>query len=173
MNPIRRSLVAAFAALPLAAAAQGWPAKPIRVVLPFPAGGQSDGVVRYYAQKAEAALGQPLVVDNKPGASALIGTLEVARAPADGYTLLFNQTAIVSNMVLLGTTQYDAFRDFTQVQRTYESYAILAVPDTSPIKTLADFVAAAKASSQPFTYGTTGHASARTTSSRCSPSRPS
>jgi len=160
MNLFRRILVLAAAVLPMLAAAQAWPTKPIKLILPFPPGGQTDAVVRYYAQKAEATLGQSILVENKPGVNSVIGTQEVARAPSDGYTLLFNMTAIVSNPVLLpDVAKYDAIRDFTPIQRAYELYAVLAVPASSPYKTLADFVAAAKASPQPFTYGTTGHAS--------------
>ena len=160
MNLFRRILVLAAAVLPLLAAAQAWPTKPIKLILPFPPGGQTDAVVRYYAQKAEATLGQSILVENKPGVNSVIGTQEVARAPSDGYTLLFNMTAIVSNPVLLpDVAKYDAMRDFTPIYRAYELYAVFAVPASAPYKTLAEFVAAAKASPQPFTYGTTGHAS--------------
>ena len=160
MNLFRRILVLAAAVLPMLAAAQAWPTKPIKLILPFPPGGQTDAVVRYYAQKAEATLGQSIVVENKPGVNSVIGTQEVARAPSDGYTLLFNMPAIVSNPVLLpDVAKYDAMRDFTPIYRAYELYAVFAVPASSPYKTLAEFVAAAKASPQPFTYGTTGHAS--------------
>ena len=160
MNLFRRLLTLAFAALPLLAAAQAWPTKPIKLILPLPPGGQTDAVVRYYAQKAEATLGQPFVIENKPGVNTMIGTQEVARAPADGYTLLFNMTAIVSNPVLMpATAKYDALQDFVPIYRAYELYAVFAVPASAPYKTLAEFVAAAKASAQPFTYGTTGHAS--------------
>jgi tripartite-type tricarboxylate transporter receptor subunit TctC len=160
MNLFRRILVLAAAVLPMLAAAQAWPTKPIKLILPFPPGGQTDAVVRYYAQKAEATLGQSIVVENKPGVNSVIGTQEVARAPSDGYTLLFNMTAIVSNPVLLpDVAKYDAMRDFTPIYRAYELYAVFAVPASAPYKTLAEFVAAAKASPQPFTYGTTGHAS--------------
>ncbi|MFT3820839.1 MAG: tripartite tricarboxylate transporter substrate binding protein [Rubrivivax sp.] len=163
MNPFRRAaLLAVCALLPVAAAAQtaaAWPAKPIRVLVPVPAGGQTDAVVRYYAQKAEASLGQPFVIENKPGVNTMLATQEAARAPADGYTLLFNMTAIVSNAVLLPNVKYDPFKDFAPVHRTYELYAILAVPGNAPIRTLPDFVAAAKTAREPMTFGTTGHAS--------------
>ena len=153
------TLLPLLAALPLAAQAQAWPTRPIKVILPLPAGGQTDAVLRWYAQKAEAALGQPVIIENRPGANTMLATQQVARAAPDGYTLLFNMTAIVSNTVLQANPNYDAFRDFVPVHRTYELYATLAVPGTSNIKTLADFVAAAKAAKQPMSYGTTGHAS--------------
>jgi tripartite-type tricarboxylate transporter receptor subunit TctC len=116
-------------------------------------------VLRYYTQKAEATLGQPFIVENRPGASSMLGTQQVARSPADGSTLLFNMTAIVSNVVLQANANYDAFRDFTPVHRTYELYGILAAPGNAPYKSLAEFVAAAKASKEALSYGTTGHAS--------------
>ncbi|GAP37147.1 tripartite tricarboxylate transporter substrate binding protein [Piscinibacter sakaiensis] len=154
-------LLAALALCTLPAAAQPttWPTKPVRVIVPFPAGGQADAVVRYYMTKTEQALGQPFVVENKPGASTLLGTQEAARAPADGYTILYNMTAIVSNPVLLTGVKYDAFKDFVPVHRTYESFAILAVPGNSPTRSLGSFVAAAKAAREPAAYGTTGHGS--------------
>lgn len=159
----RRALLAASASLPLVATAatakpDTWPTRPVRIVLPFPAGGTTDVVARFYAREAEAALGQPFLVDNKPGASTIIGTQEVARAAPDGNTLLFTQTSIVSNMALLSDTiQYDAFRDFVAVHKTFENYAILAVPAASPARTLADFIALARDAKQPMTYGTAGH----------------
>lgn len=155
----RRTLAAALCLAPLLVAAQGWPTRPVKVIVPVPAGGQTDAVVRYYAQKAEQSLGQPFIIENKPGVNTMLATQQVARSPADGYTLLFNMTAIVSNPVLQPNANYDAFRDFAPVHRTYELYAILAVPGTSPVRNVAQFVAAAKAAPQPLTYGTTGHAS--------------
>ena len=74
MNLFRRILVLAAAVLPMLAAAQAWPTKPIKLILPFPPGGQTDAVVRYYAQKAEATLGQSILVENKPGVNSVIGT---------------------------------------------------------------------------------------------------
>jgi tripartite-type tricarboxylate transporter receptor subunit TctC len=150
-----------LATLPHAAhaQAQAWPARPVKLIVPVPAGGQVDAVVRWYAQKAEAALGQPIVIENRPGANTMLATQQVARSAPDGYTLLFNMTAIVSNPVLQANANYDAFKDFVPVHRTYELYATLAVPGSSNIKSLADFVAAAKAARQPMSYGTTGHAS--------------
>ncbi|GAP37146.1 tripartite tricarboxylate transporter substrate binding protein [Piscinibacter sakaiensis] len=156
-------LLAALALWTLPAAAQtqttNWPTKPVRVIVPLPAGGQSDAVVRYYMQKLETSLGQPFIVENKPGVNTMLGTQEVARAPADGYTILYNMTAIVSNPVLLTGVKYDPFKDFVPIHRTYELFAVFAVPGSSPNKTLASFVSAAKASREPVSYGTTGHAS--------------
>src|SRR5690606_14118192 len=99
----RRTLLAALTALPMMTAvraAASYPNRPITLVLPFPAGGQTDMVARLLAQKLEPLLGQSVIVENRPGANSLIGTNYVARSPADGHTLLFNMTALVSNPIL-------------------------------------------------------------------------
>lgn len=157
----RRHALAALAAmsLPLAHGQEGsWPTKPITLVLPFPAGGQTDAVARLLARSLESALGQPVIVDNRPGANSLIGTNLVARAAPDGHTLLLNMTALVSNSILLPNINYDPLKDFAPVARLYEIAAIWAVPPNGP-KTLAEFVAKAKSSRQPLNFATTGHAS--------------
>ena len=164
MKTSRRRTLALLAGLPLLGTAHGqsagtYPNRPIRLIVPYPVGGQTDATARVFAQKAEAALGQPIVVENKVGANSQIGTQFVATAPADGYTLLFNMTALVINPILLPNVPYDAFRDFTPVFRAYELMAILATPPEVPVKSLADFAAFAKASKTPVTYGTAGHAS--------------
>jgi tripartite-type tricarboxylate transporter receptor subunit TctC len=160
----RRRTLALLAGLPMLGTARAqssapYPNKPIRLIVPYPAGGQTDATARMFAQKAEAGLGQPIVVENKVGANSLIGTNFVAAAPNDGYTLLFNMTALVQNPIVLPKITYDAFRDFTPIFRAYELMAILATPPDLPVKTLADFAALAKASKMPLNYGTAGHAS--------------
>ena len=153
------ALAATLPALPAATAQEApWPSRAITIVLPFPAGGQTDAVARSLARRMEAELGQPVIIDNRPGANSLIGTNLVARAPADGYTLLLNMTALVSNPVVLPNVQYDALKDFSPVARIYEIAAIWAVPPQGP-KTLDGFVQQAKASKDPLSFGTTGHAS--------------
>jgi len=135
-----------------------WPTKPITLVLPFPAGGQTDGVARLLGKNLEPLLGQPVVVDNRPGANSLIGTNLVARSAPDGHTLLLNMTALVSNPVLLPNVNYDPHKDFAPVARLYELPALWAVPGNGP-KTLAEFVEKAKAAKEPLNFATTGHAS--------------
>lgn len=142
----------------VARAQSGFPDRPIKVVVPFPPGGQTDIVARLFAQRAETLLGQPIVVENRTGANTVIGTEAVAKAPADGYTLLFNQSALVSNQVLLPKIPYDAFRDFTPVFRAYESAAVWAVPPNGA-RTLAEFIAQAKQAKSPINFGTAGHGS--------------
>jgi tripartite-type tricarboxylate transporter receptor subunit TctC len=149
--------LAAFAST-LARAQESYPSKPIKVIVPFPAGGQTDVIARLFAQKAESLLGQPVVIENRPGASTIIGSDAVAKSPADGYTLLFNQTALVSNQVLQQKVPYDAFRDFTPVFRAYESAAVWAVPANGP-RTLAEFIEQAKGAKASINFGTAGHGS--------------
>lgn len=149
---------ATLATAPTWAQDNPWPTKPITLVLPFPAGGQTDGVARLLAKNLEPLLGQPVVVDNRPGANSLIGTNLVARSAPDGHTLLLNMTALVSNPVLLPNVTYDPHKDFAPVVRLYELPALWAVPGNGP-KTLAEFIEKAKAAKDPLNFATTGHAS--------------
>ena len=162
MTVNRRQALALAASLPLASRSwaqdASYPSKPVTLVLPFPAGGQTDAVARTLARGLEAALGQPFVVDNRPGANSLIGSNLVARATPDGHTLLLNMTALVSNPILLPNVIYDPLKDFAPVARLYELAAIWAVaPKTAA--TLAEFTRQARASKDPVSFGTTGHAS--------------
>jgi tripartite-type tricarboxylate transporter receptor subunit TctC len=149
---------AQLATTPSLAQEAAWPTRAITLVLPFPAGGQTDGVARMLARNLEPILGQPVVVDNRPGANSLIGTNLVARSAPDGHTLLLNMTALVSNPILLPNVTYDPHKDFAPVARIYEVAAIWGVPPDGP-KTLAEFIAKAKASKEPLSFATTGHAS--------------
>ncbi|PZQ48849.1 MAG: tripartite tricarboxylate transporter substrate binding protein [Phenylobacterium zucineum] len=157
----RRQTLALLGTAPFAAGvrAEGkFPDRPIKLIVPYPPGGQTDAVARMFAQKAEGLLGQPMVVDNRPGANSMIGSEAVARSPADGYTLLFNMTALVTNPLLLPQVNYDPFRDFVPVARCYEITGIWAVPPQGA-RTLAEFMQRAREAPKPLSFGTTGHAS--------------
>jgi len=151
-------LLAAFGAgLPLAARSQGsWPTKPIRLIIPVPAGGQTDVLARLLGQKVGEALGQTVIVESMAGASTLIATEAVARSPADGYTLLMTLTSFVQNPQLMPKVRYDPF---TAVSRICEAKAFFCVPIDLPAKTLAEFVALAKSAPAPLTYGSNGQGS--------------
>lgn len=149
---------APLASAPAWAQSAPWPTRPITLVMPFPAGGQTDGVARLLAKNLEPLLGQPVVVDNRPGANSLIGTNMVARSAPDGHTLLLNMTALVSNPILLPNVNYDPLKEFAPVARLYEIPAIWAVPGNGPA-TLAEFIEKAKATKEPLNFATTGHAS--------------
>nr|WP_315597304.1 tripartite tricarboxylate transporter substrate binding protein [uncultured Cupriavidus sp.] len=152
------AVLASLAAGKSLAQAPPWPTKPVVLILPFPPGGQTDAVARSLARRLEATLGQPVVIDNRPGANSLIGTQLASRAPADGYTLLFNMTALVSNPILLPNARYDPLKEFVPIARLYEIPAIWAVPPKSAT-TLEQFIALAKKSRDPLSFATTGHAS--------------
>ncbi|KQP19334.1 tripartite tricarboxylate transporter substrate binding protein [Pseudorhodoferax sp. Leaf265] len=159
----RRDVLGISAALPFATSNWGaeggsWPSRPITIVVAFAAGGQSDSVARMVARRLEQKLGQPVIVDNRPGANSLVATQAVLRAPADGYTLLFNMNALVTNPILLPNVRYDGLKDFMPVARIFETSVILAAARNKG-GTLAEFLSLAQTSKEPFSCGTVGHAS--------------
>ena len=137
------SLLAMLCVWPLAAAAQ-YPVAPVKVIIPYPAGSGVDTVARAVLTRMAPGLGQPVVFEYKVGAGGNIGMEFVARAPKDGYTLLFTATQLVSNPGL-GKTGYDALHDFAPVALVSRIPAILVVPADSPAKTVPELIALAKA----------------------------
>src|SRR5262245_33873807 len=128
--PTRRTLLAmtALAALsPLRSYAQTFPARPVRVVVPFPAGGGTDILIRLIQDKLAARLGQPIVVDNRPGASGNIGSDLAAKAAPDGYTLLAQGTIIGIYPAIFPRLSYDPFKDFAYLGGLAESPAAIVV----------------------------------------------
>jgi len=144
--PRRTLLGLAAAALAGGAFAQGYPSKPIRLIVPFTSGGGSDAAARYFGERLGEMLGQPVLVDNRPGgASGSIGTLAVKAAPADGYTVLVGSTApLVTNVVTVKDLPYDAARDFKPVAGLTKNAVAIVVAQQSPYRTLADLVAASR-----------------------------
>jgi tripartite-type tricarboxylate transporter receptor subunit TctC len=143
----RLFLALGLAACGAAAFAQGtFPGKAIRVIVPFTPGGGSDAAARFFGEKLSDALGQPVLVENKPGGnSGSIGTALVKAAPADGYTILLGSTApLVTNVVMVKDLPYDATKDFKPVAGLTKNTTAIVVPASSPHKTLADLVAASK-----------------------------
>ena len=125
--------------------AQGYPARPVRMVVPFPAGSATDLAARVMAQQLQSALGQSFVVDNKPGAGGSIAATEVIRAAADGYTLLFSSnSAVASNVALLKNIPYDPLKDFTPIAGIGDNMLVLMVKADHPAKNLTEFVAHVK-----------------------------
>ena len=156
-----RMLCAAFA---LAAAAvhgqPSFPSKPVRFVVPFPPGGQSDTVARMVAEKLAARWGQPVVVENRPGAAATIGADLVAKAPADGHTMLFVTAPFVITQYAYPRLPYDSRRDFTPVSLLVTNPMVLVTnPSKVPGKTLTEFVDFAKKNPGSLAYGTPGNGS--------------
>ena len=127
------------------AMAQGFPNKPIRMIVPFPAGAATDLAARVIGQQLGTTLGQPVVVDNKPGAGGSIAAMEVIRSAPDGYTLLFSSnSAISSNVALLKKIPYDPNKDFTPIAGTGETALVLLVKSGFPVKNLKELMAYVK-----------------------------
>jgi len=139
-------LLCALAAMSAVAQQPAWPARPIRLIVPFPAGGQLDVVSRLIADRIAPALGQPIVVEAKPGADGNIGTEAVAKSPPDGYTwLAASPPTTIQPSVRPQTLKYDTLRDFDGVSFIGTSPFLFVVPASLPVATLKDFVAYARA----------------------------
>jgi tripartite-type tricarboxylate transporter receptor subunit TctC len=138
--------LAAGLAFAASAAAQGFPSKPVRIVVPFAAGSATDTIARAYAIEMQRLLGQPVVVENKPGAGGIIGAEAVARAAPDGYTLLWGTNSTnAANATLFRKLPYDQEKDFAPVAFLGAVPLIVAVNNDFPAKTLAELIAYAKA----------------------------
>jgi tripartite-type tricarboxylate transporter receptor subunit TctC len=138
------------------AAAQGWPAKPVRILVPFAAGGTSDNLGRIVAQKLSDTFKQPFVVENRGGASGSIGSEMVARAAPDGYTLVVSGVASHVVVTALSKVPYDPVKDFTHVALFGGPPSVFAVHPSVPAKDLKEFIALAKASPGKYAYGSPG-----------------
>jgi tripartite-type tricarboxylate transporter receptor subunit TctC len=149
-------LIAALALCASAAFGQAWPAKPIRLVVPWPAGGTVDGVARVIGPMLSAALGQPVIIDNKGGAGGSIGAAEVAKALADGHTLIAVFDTHAVNHLLYKKLAYDPFKSFEHVSLLVTSPQILVAATNFAPNTIAELVDYAKANPGKVTYATVG-----------------
>lgn len=160
MNPRRHTLRAlaavAAAALALPAlAADGFPKRPLTIVVPFPAGGITDQIARGLAERLQASLGQTVIVDNKPGAGGQIAAAQLKQADADGHTLFMGATEMFAiNRGLYRKLSYDPLADFAPVTPLFASSLVLVVPQSGPVKTLPELIAAAKA--RPLNFASQG-----------------
>ena len=150
-NPLIRTVgtalgvVVGLALMGTSAQAQDYPTRPIKMIVPFPPGTATDMAARLVGQQLNLSLGQPVVVDNKPGAGGSIAAMEVVRSAPDGYTLLFSSnSAISSNVALLKKIPYDPNKDFTPVAGVGETALVLLVKASSPVKSLQELVAYVK-----------------------------
>ena len=146
--------VALICALP--AAAQEYPARSIRMVVPFPAGGGSDIVARVLAQRLTATLGQTMVADNRAGASGNIAAEIVAKAPADGYTLLFANSSLSISPAAYTKLSFDPVKDFAPISMVSSYPFVLVSHPSLPVKTVRDLVALAKVKPEALTFSTAG-----------------
>jgi len=159
----RRAGAMLFGAL-TAASLPGWaqdkyPSKPIRLVVPFSAGGAVDTVGRSLGERLSTQMGQSVIVDNKPGANANIGTEAVAKAAPDGYTLLVAANGVVTNNLLYSRLPFNGLVDFAPISRLGYAPLVLVVPADSAYKSVKDLVAAAKAKPGSLSYGSAGNGS--------------
>src|SRR5471030_1788658 len=154
----RRAAVAmALVVVAASALAADYPAKPIRLVVPYAPGGGADSVARIVARKVSENIGQPIVIDNKGGAGSILGTDIVAKAEPDGYTLLLGQSGPISiNPAIYRSLPYDPVKDFAPVTMTTDYPYILVVNPDLPVKTLQELVALAKSKPGAMNYGSTG-----------------
>ena len=138
------------------APAQSFPTKPLRMIVPYSAGGPADTVGRLLSERLQQSLGQPVIVVMKDGAGTIIGTEYAARSTPDGYTLLLNTTAIVTNALLYKKLPYDLQRDLEPLAMYYVQPNIVVVPPSSPFKSLKELIAYAKANPGKLRYGSSG-----------------
>jgi tripartite-type tricarboxylate transporter receptor subunit TctC len=155
----RHALALALLAIALPAAAQTYPSKPIRVIVPYAAGGSTDQLARAVQQPLAEALGQPVIIDNRPGAGGAIGTDMVAKAAPDGYTLVFGNSGPSALLSLMRKTPYDEVRDFRPISTVAFTPMILAVPADLPVGTVQEFVAYVKKQDGKLNIGSVGNGS--------------
>lgn len=156
-----RLLLAVFAlAVTAHAFGQAYPAKPIRLVVPFPPGGAVDFYARVVQQPLSEMLGQPVVIENKSGASGMVGADAVAKSAPDGYTLLLgNIASLAINVGIYPKMPYDPLKDFTPIIRTVDVNYVLVVHPSLPVKTVPELIAYAKANPGKLSYGSAGSGS--------------
>jgi tripartite-type tricarboxylate transporter receptor subunit TctC len=160
--PSRRAVLAAGAAavasLSLPASAQAnYPNHPIRILVPFPAGGSTDPLARLIGQKLTDAWGQAVIVDNRPGGNTVIGTEALTKYPADGHTLLYTASTHVINSILMPSLPYDSVKDFQPVCLIVRSEFVLVVHPSVPANNLQEFIALAKSKPGVLNYATSGN----------------
>ena len=152
-------LICAALVTPVTVHAQPYPNHPIKIVVPYAAGGAVDIVARTVGQPLAEALKQPVIVDNRPGASANIGMEAVAKAAPDGYTLLMASNGIATNMTLFPNLPFDGRRDFSPIAKIGYAPLVIVVPASSPVKSLEELIAMARAEPGKLTYASAGNGS--------------
>jgi tripartite-type tricarboxylate transporter receptor subunit TctC len=143
-----------------AAWAQAWPSKPVRIIVPFTPGSGTDIIARSVGEKLSAALGQPFIIENKPGAGGTIGASQVAKSPADGYTLLVHSAGHAANAAIYPNLNYDTVNDFAGISLLATLPNVMVTPPDGRYKNVRDVIAAAKAKPGKLNYGSAGAGSA-------------
>lgn len=159
MNKLLLALAALVFAVP-GVQAQNYPVKPVRMLIPWPAGGSNDVLGRVIAQKLSTMWGQQVLPDNRPGASGVVGSEMVAKAPADGYTFMVHSGTHVSNASLYRKLPYDTLKDFTPVMLLAAQPTLLVVHPSLPVKSVQDLIRLAKAQPGKIFYCSSGNGSA-------------
>src|SRR5262245_62149613 len=150
------ALFTIFVALVAPAHTQSWPQKPVKLLVPFGAGGNTDAIARIIAQHLGDAFGEPFVVENRPGAAGALATEAVPRAAPDGYTLFMASPSQIAITPALGKTRYDPAKDFAAISVIGTNPKVLAVHPGLPMRTLADFVAYVRARPNQVSYADSG-----------------
>ena len=153
---MRGVVFALLATLALQGHAQTWPAKTVRLVVPYPPGGSTDVAARPVAEKLSKAFGQPFVIDNRAGASGAIGAAEVARAEPDGYTIMFAADPVTTLHLVMKNVQFDVQRDFVPVTQITTQPLAVAVHSSVPANTIQEFVALARANPGKYSFAHSG-----------------
>jgi tripartite-type tricarboxylate transporter receptor subunit TctC len=154
------ALAFAAAALP-AAAADTWPSKPVKIIVPFGPGGFTDVVARILQKELAPALGQPIIIENRPGAGSTIGTDAVAKSPPDGYTLVMVSTTHVISPHLYKKMTYDPVKDFAPVMKLVEGPYVMVVHPSLGVSSVRDFIALAKRKPNEIFFASSGNGSAQ------------
>jgi len=157
MSSWLRVAATVLAVSPLLAGAQAWPSKPVKIVVPFAAGGTTDVVARQLAQKLSESWGQTVVVENKPGAGGNIGADSVAKSPPDGYTLLMTSGSIVAaNPYMYKNMGFDPAKDLAPITNVASGPQVIVIGTAVPAKDLKEFIAYAKANPKKVNFGSAG-----------------
>ena len=161
MTSLIRALVLALAIAPAFALAQAWPQKSIRFIIPYPPGGGTDALARYLSQKLGENLGQPVVIDNKPGGATIIGTEIAAKSPPDGYTIVLASPSFTNNVALYPKLSYDPEKDFDAVTLVASVPLVLVAAPSLPANNMTELIALAKTKPGAMSYamatGSTPH----------------
>jgi len=162
LNTFKRPLLfTALCSVASLAGAQTWPSKTVTIVVPFPAGGTTDVLARAVSNKLSAAIGQAVIVDNKPGAGATLGADLVAKAPADGHTLLMGAVHHTVATSVYKTLRYNFEKDFAPITTVALVPNVMTVSAKSPYNNVKDVIAAAKAAPEKLSYGSNGNGTAQ------------